>query len=195
MKGKEEHLRPLTTWIKYKVIMLSIRNLISIDERKVKIRHDKKFTFLINERNERNGIQPNPNKLIFNLSHQMLSNEQHAALQYGLKQGIAMRPNEKDMMAESELIWEQIERNNLCKDGHSSIQRAKNILRGMTFNNINYDNRQFHLDNKRIKVIKELQKDLVILKPDNGEAVVLIERVDYVTSLEGLFQITPSLKK
>jgi uncharacterized protein (DUF927 family) len=42
-------------------------------------------------------------------------------------------------------------------------------------------------DNRKIKCIKDILEDNVILKPDKGEGVVIISRSDYATSMETLF--------
>ena len=40
--------------------------------------------------------------------------------------------------------------------------------------------------------MKELRKDTVILKPDKGNGVVVIDTTDYYESLENYFQIQPN---
>ena len=42
-------------------------------------------------------------------------------------------------------------------------------------------------DFKKLKVIKNLRKDITILKPEKGNGVVLINNVDYYQSLKHLF--------
>ena len=68
-----------------------------------------------------------------------------------------------------------------------SIERAKNTIRALTFNILDFDHKRISLDNKRIKIIKDLQATTVILKPDKGEDVVLISKDDYMKSMNDLF--------
>ena len=49
------------------------------------------------------------------------------------------------------------------------------------------DGQNVYKDAKKLKILKNLQKDVVILEPDKGNCVVLINSVDYYQSLEHLF--------
>ena len=80
-----------TTWLKQKVIKHAVNKVINRESIKIKIRHDKKYSFLHEEKKARDGITTNPNKCILNLTGNKLSEKQYAALQYGIKYGIAMR--------------------------------------------------------------------------------------------------------
>ena len=57
----------------------------------------------------------------------------------------------------------------------------------MAFNLIDIDNRQIYKDTKKVKVIQNLKEKLVLLSPDKGNGVVLMDRVDYKQSMEHLF--------
>ena len=70
---------------------------------------------------------------------------------------------------------------------HRGIERARNALRAFTFNILDFDDKRVALDNKRIKIIKDLQSSTVILKPDKGEGVVLITKQDYTQAMDSLF--------
>ena len=97
-----------------------------------------------------------------------LSEEQYGALQYGLKYGIATNPGENDLIASAESFWEQLERNDLLSKDHNKIQRAKNTLRGLVFNFLNFHDRRMAEDNKMTKIIKELCENNVILQTDRS---------------------------
>lgn len=49
------------------------------------------------------------------------------------------------------------------------------------------DNKIFQIVLKKLKLIKELWKEVATLKPDKGNSVVLITNSDYFTSSESLF--------
>ena len=55
------------------------------------------------------------------------------------------------------------------------------------FNILDFDNARVRTDNKKIQSIKDLLDENVILKPDKGEGVLIVSRVDYVTSMQKLF--------
>ena len=59
-------------------------------------------------------------------------------------------------------------------------------MRAFTFNYIDVDEKQFGIDGKRLKVLKELGKKITILKPDKGQDVVLLKQEDYTNCLETL---------
>ena len=74
------------------------------------------------------------------------------------------------------------------------MQRKSNIyttfkkeFTSFTFNVLDVDDKNVYLDFKKLKVIKNLRKDVAILKPDKGNGVVLINNIDYYQSLEHLF--------
>ena len=83
----------------------------------VEKRHDKKFNNLIKEKSIAEGTEENPNKTIRNFSSHVLSNEEHETLKFGLKHGLARRPEEDDILATVESLWYQIETKGLCRDG------------------------------------------------------------------------------
>ena len=66
-------------------------------------------------------------------------------------------------------------------------ERVKYALRSFAYNIIDIDDRHFHTDSKRVKLIKSLRKRFVILKPDKGQGIVLLKKEDYVPSLENIF--------
>ena len=92
------------------VVLLFLPLLVTREEKKIHDRLEKKFQNLLAEKQMKNGIQPNPNKLVLNLTGVELTNEQYSALQFGLKHGIATRPRESDLIASAESVWEQLTR-------------------------------------------------------------------------------------
>ena len=78
-------------WMKRMIIKYAIRNYIKREESKLRARLENKFQNLLAEKHKKNGIQPNPNKLIINLTGVELTNEQYSALQFGLKLQIEIK--------------------------------------------------------------------------------------------------------
>ena len=97
------------------------------------------------------------------------------------------KPKDNEIFAIAEDIYDQTDRKGLCKENQTSTKRLKNSLRAFTFNILDIDDKNVYLDFKKLKVIKNLRKDVAILKPDKGNGVVLINNVDYYQSLEDLF--------
>ncbi|XP_046863199.1 uncharacterized protein LOC124456940 [Xenia sp. Carnegie-2017] len=155
---------------------------------KVKERHSKKMDNLLATKSTIDGLEENPNNVILNLTNQNLSPEQIEVLKLGLRHGFATRPNELEMLSVAEDIWDQIARLNQFKDGNYVRDKLKNSLRSFTYNYLDLDLEQFHIDSKRIRILKKLNSDYAILKPDKGNGVVLLNRSDYVNSLNSLFE-------
>ena len=64
----------------------------------------------------------------------------------------------------------------------------------LAFNHIDLDNRKVFKDKKKLQVIKELRKDIVILKPDKNNGLVVIDTSGYYESLDKLFSDTTKLR-
>ena len=83
-----------TTFFKSIILRISINRSVLKDEKKIIKRHRKKLDSLIKEKNKENNIHENPNPVVTNLSSHDLSNEELSTLKFGLKHGLATRPNE-----------------------------------------------------------------------------------------------------
>ena len=70
--------------------------------------HERKFKSLLREHCIFAAITHNPNDIITNLSGDQLTNEELSILRFGLKHNLARRPNETDIIATAESIWDQL---------------------------------------------------------------------------------------
>ena len=105
----------------------------------------------------------------------------------GFNHGIATNLKESNILASAESVWDQISRKNICKESRYCVERANNSLRALAFNLIDVDNNQVYKDKKKLEFIKNLRKELVILKPDKGNGVVLVQSIAYYNAVENLF--------
>ena len=112
----------------------------------------------------------------------ILSNEECQMLHYSLNHGVTTNLKEGDILASAESDWDQISRNNIWKETHYHVERAKNSLPALAFNLIDFDNNQVYKDKKKLKIIKNLGKELVILKQDKGNGAVLLRTFENVFS-------------
>ena len=78
----------------------------------------------------------------------------------------------------TENTWEEIHKVNICSNNFHSKSKIKNALRGMAFNFINLEDSRMYKDANHIKVIKQLIKDVAILKTVKDSDVVLINNKD-----------------
>jgi hypothetical protein len=182
-----------TTWMKAHFISFSINRLLKSEMSKVKARHNKKMDNLLALKNAIDGLQENPNNVILNLTGHNLSDEQIDVLKLGLRHGFATRPNELEMLSVAEDIWDQIARIDQFKEGNFVNDKLKNSSRSFTYNYL--DLKQFHIDSKRIRILKKLNTHFAILKPDKGNGIVLLNRSDYVHSLNSLFDNPQKFKR
>ena len=117
-----------------------------------------------------------------------MTNDEYLVLHYGFNHGLATHQKETDILVNAGSIWHQINRNNVCKESNNHVERAKNSLRAMAFSLIDLENKQIFKDKKKLDIIKNLRKELVILKPDKGNGIVLLNTNDYNNGVEKLFQ-------
>ena len=77
----------------------------------------------------------------------------------------------------------------------STVQKAKNSLRACAFNILDLCDKQIYEDEKKMKVIQNLRRELVILKPDKGNGIVVISIADYYKSIDHLFFDTSKFRQ
>ena len=179
-----------TTWMKGKLILFSVNRLQQKISNETKSRHNKKLDALVINKRIFDGIKPNPNNVITNLTDFELSEEEIELLQLGLKHGILIRPKESEMIAVMEDVYDQLVRQKAFTDHHIAKHRVQTALKSCTYNYLDLDFKLFGLDQKRIRILRNLREKCMILKPDKGQGVVLVNKHDYINSLERLFSDT-----
>ena len=75
---------------------------------------------------------------------------------YGLKHGVAIRPNWSEMKVITEDIYGQIMQYDVAKDSYISKERLKTTLVAFNFSYVDIDNKWYFHDNKRLNVLWEL---------------------------------------
>ena len=91
------------------------------------------------KKQQEDGIKENPNNTIWNLTSRTLSNDEYQVLRYGVNHGLASHQKETDILANAESIWDQIKKNNVCKESNNHVERAKNPLPAMAFSLIDFE--------------------------------------------------------
>ena len=91
------------------------------------------------------------------------------------------------MIVIMEDVYDQILKQNILKDDHIYRHRAQTALKAFTYNYLDLDVKQLFNDRKKIKTLQNLRDRCMILKPDKGQGIVLINKMDYYQSLERLF--------
>ena len=134
-----------------------------------------------------NGVKPNPNVLVTNLTDFELTTDELDVLNLGLKHGVLLRPKEAEMVSVIEDVYDQICRHKGFTENRFAKSRIQTALKSFTYNFLDLDDRQFKTDQRKIKIMKDIRKRCMILKPDKGQGIVLINKSDYYQSLERLF--------
>ena len=170
--------------MKYHLIDYSVNKLQEKQTKVIKVRHSKKFDALLVNKCIQDGIHNNPNKLITNLTNTDLTDEEVSILNFGLKHGLLLRPKENEMIAVIEGVWNHISRQDILKDNHISKSRVQTALRTFTYNYLDIESRDYQLDQKKIRVLRNLKERFAILKPDKGQGVVLLSKDTYTNTAE-----------
>ena len=134
-------------------------------------------------------------RIITNLSGDTLTPEEESVLRFGLKHGLATRPNESDVIASAESIWDQLKSQNLLPDSFMKQQKIKASIKALACNFLDFDDRQLNVDHKRIKILKHLRQKYAILRPDKGSGVVILKKLDYQSCMTELFADKTKFKK
>ena len=180
----ETSISSRTTWLQNITLKYNAKRPIDKKLSTISQRHERKFlSGLQREHNISTGIKNNPNEIITNLSGDNLTHEEETILRFGLKHGLATRPNESQIIATPESIWHQLKRENLIPDSFIKQQKIKTSIKALACNFQDFDDRQLTDDHKRIKILKNLRQKYAILRPDKGSDVVLIKKDDYIPSL------------
>ena len=181
-----------TTWfqniqLKYHAQRLMDKKLLQATQR-----HKRKFQSLLTEHAISTGIKNNRNEIISNLTGDTraghtLTPEQESVLRFGLKHSLATKPNNSDVIASAESIWDQLKTQNLLLDSFIKEQKIKASIKALAWNFLDFDDRQLNIDHSRIKILKDLHHKYAILSPDKGCGVVILKRTDYQSCMIKLF--------
>ena len=116
-------------------------------------------------------------------------------MKYGLKYGISFTPKSSTVFAYSDDLWDQIRKSDIYYNSAYAKMKIKNAIRSYAFNLIDIDDKNIFKDANKIKIIKHLRKTLVIMKPDKGNCIVLLNKEDYTYSMENLFSYKTRFKQ
>ncbi len=195
LNEQEILLTSRTTWLQNLKLKYNAQRPMDKKLLSTSLRHQRKFQSLLREHSILTGIKNNPNLIITNLTGDQLTNEEETILRFGLKHNLATRPNETEVIANAESIWDQLKRQNLLPDSFIKQQKIKNAIKPLACNLLDFDDRQLTNDNKRIKILKNLRQKYAILKPDKGKGIVLIKINDYKLCMTDLFSNTNKFMK
>ena len=129
-----------TTWFQNLNVKYHAKRPMDIKLSSACQRHECKFNTLLREHAISTGIKNNPNEIITNLTGDTLTQEEESILRFGLKHNLANRPNETQIIATAESIWDQLRRQNALPDGFIKQQKIKNSIKALACNFLDLDN-------------------------------------------------------
>ena len=152
---------------------------------KLRMNHDRKL-FKLGV--SRSFDQLSPDKLIFNLSDKVLTDEQKQILCLGLK--YCLRPlkiNFSDYFLAFENLFKQRHRNKIHECFPNALAYIKSSIKTIAYKY--YYSFKAHptpREKRHLEVLKELSSDksVVVTRPDKGSGVVILNRSDYVKKME-----------
>ena len=141
-----------------------------------------------------------PDKVIFNYSDYVLNPVEKKVLSRGLK--FSIRPDKLDycdFLTPFEKLARDLKNRPIAKDG-INFDYVKTRLKSIALASYyGYDSRQFPLNISKaeLSALKKLSKnrDIVILRPDKGNGVVILNKVDYINKVETLLSDASKFKK
>ena len=104
-------------------------------------------------------------------------------MKYDLKYGTSFLPNSLTVLAYKENVWDQIRKSYIYYNNEYAKTKIKNALRSYASNLIDVDDKNIFKDANKIKIIKHLRKNLVIMKPDKGNSIILFTNLMEKVSL------------
>ena len=87
------------------------------------------------------------------------------------------------------------ELNKYLKKNFRSMQRAKNAILTMSFSLLDMDSKQLAKDKRKINILNNLLKDVLLLKPDKGNGIVLVDCLDYKNLVKQMFSDRTKFRK
>ena len=109
-----------------------------------------------------------------------------SVLKFGLKHGILIRLKESESVAIMEDFYEQIVRQDLLKKDNISKYCIQTAFRSFTYSYLNLKLKNYGLNQNKMKILWNLKDRCMILKPDKGQGIVLINKSDYYNWIERL---------
>ena len=106
--------------------------------------------------------------IITNLTGETLTKEEESILRFGLKHNLATRPNETQVIATAESIWDRLCNHIALPDSFIKQQKIKNSIKALACNILNFDDTQLNIDNKRIRILKNLHERYAVLNQETG---------------------------
>eukprot|EP00794_Sanderia_malayensis_P010369 gene10369-11449_t len=175
------------------------RYLSKIDQRTEKQtlqKHHKNVGLLVKRRFGR--LLSNPKKHIVNLSDYSLSDSEEFVLEHGLEFCIPPREvNREELFAEFEVLFAQLARHEPVSDNELGSLKARLSDLAHAYCGTPIDLIDFYMHREHFQTIKSLRnnRDILIIKPDKGSGVVILNQKDYITKMGDILNDNSKFEK
>lgn len=175
---------------------LYLFNYIKNYKRKIEDAHQKKLINLgFNE-----ITHPNHSDVVFNFSNRQLTELECTTLAVGLNYNLVPpKPKAADYYTSFELLSENLNKCSFYNPTNERTSQFRLSLKSLAFDSFNLIHTQkipHNLSSSQINSLKLLSQDksIVILKPDKGNGVVVINKTEYVTKMDQILQTNKFIK-
>ena len=139
-----------------------------------------------------------PQKLIFNFSSKRLSADEINALANGLKFGLPPKKiNYHKFFLSFEKLFYELKNNDISPIHPEGINRVRTSLKNLAYSTF-YSFKPYSLnpDKNLISTLQNLSKDknIVIMKPDKGNGIVIFNKFDYTKKMEEIISDSTKFK-
>ena len=197
LKLSKEQLRSIYSWFEFNHIIAFITSVNTKSMKRVEIVQNRK---LDNLKQEYLATGIDPDKVIFNYSDYTLNPMEKKVLSRGLR--FSIRPDKLDycdFLTPFEKLARDLKNRPIAQD-ELNFDYVKTRLKSIALASYyGYDFGQFPLNISKAELtaLKNLSKnrDLVILRPDKGNGVVILNKVYYIQKVETILSDTSKFKK
>ena len=132
---------------------------------------------------------PNNDEFVINLSSVTLSDEEKRVLSYGLNYAFPSRkPKLHDFLAPTERLCQSLKKDHTISDDRWTefTDHLRSYLHKTKHFNLFVNKKQQLQYDKDMDILRRLldNKNIIICRPDKGNAVVVLNKSDYITKME-----------
>ena len=190
MEKIEKKIRRVLSSIEFFIFNKALRRNIDREVHKIIKTHQKKLKALT-----RNCVLPfDPKDTITNISSHKLTEDENEALKFGLSHSIAPPYiNKTDIFVSFESIFHSMTGRLIDKKDEYKLKADLSHMATLYANSFKLSPK----DIKTHKVLKTLRKNnyIVLLKPDKGNGVVVLNRADYIKGIFNIINDTHKFKE
>ena len=177
IKKRQEELKSRVGYVTYVVFYHNINKVISKKRTDWMKTHHKKIEGLKRTQNKINNIRNRPTEnIIHNSSSYALSEEEKCALSFSLDENITMKLNENKIQTEFKSFYWQLLQDTKPLSQQEQDQLKSKIRRTCA----NYARIKKTDKYKKIKKNLSHNKDIIILKQDEGRGLVILNSKSYI---------------